>query len=181
MPHIYFKCLRLATIAALSISLIPQVGNAATTSLSNSRMVNEPLCHALMKGRFFNLGKLCGVQEILPMIDLKVDRDRDGVSDELLIAFQTQQKAFDNARTRGEFEAAERAFTQPLPYSSQVRQMQAQHNNLQNLAWKEDNFMRSMDLMERANKLQAAIENDPSYKSIQSALEKVTKKLRRTN
>jgi hypothetical protein len=171
----------LATIAALFVSLVPQITIAATTSPPPSTMVNEPICHALMKGRFFNLNKLCGVQDILPMIDVKVDRDRDGVSDELLIAFQTQQKALAKARSTGEFEAADRAFAQRLPYSTEVRQMQAQQKNLRDLARREENFMKTMELMERANALQTQIEDDPSYKSVQAALKKVTQKLRRGN
>jgi hypothetical protein len=168
------KFLRLATIATL---LVGPLSSHAIAKGNTDAMVNEPLCHVLIKGRFVNLDQLCGVQEVLPTIDLKIDHDRDGISDQLLTALQTQQKAFANARSTREVEAAEQAFQQRLPYSSQVRQMQAQQRNLRDLGRREQDFMKTMEIMERSNQLQTQIENDPNYKTVQAAMDKAHQKM----
>jgi Skp family chaperone for outer membrane proteins len=170
------KHLRLAAIATLMVISGPLSSNALAKG-NTTAMVNEPMCHALIKGRFVNLDQLCGVQEVLPTIDLKIDRDRDGISDHLLTAIQTQQKAFANARSTREVEAAERTFQQRLPYSSQVRQLQAQQRNLRDLGRREQDFMKTMEIMEQANNLQTQIENDPNYKAIQAAIDKAHQKM----
>jgi hypothetical protein len=170
------KHFHLAEIAALLIISGP-LSSSALAKGNTTVMVNEPMCYALIKGRFVNFDKQCGVQEVLPTIDLKIDRDRDGVSDQLLAALQTRQKAITNARSSREVEAAENAFEQRLPYSRQVRQMQAQQRSLYDIAEREQDYMKSMEIMRRANQLQTQIENNPNYKTIQAALDRAHQKL----
>ncbi len=59
-------------------------------------------------------------------IDLRIDRDRDGIPDELLSALQDYRAQLRNNRGRENYETLERNFEQRLPYSDRVRQIKGQ-------------------------------------------------------
>jgi hypothetical protein len=140
---------------------------------------DDNVCHITLKGKSTSLNTLCGVKPPVKPIDLRIDRDRDGIPDELLIAMQDYRAQMRNNNGREDYEALERRFEQRLPYSDRVRQIKGQIQGLyqQYVGSKDSNYQNALIAMR--DQLQKEMDSDPSYKVVQSNIQKINRHLNR--
>jgi hypothetical protein len=142
---------------------------------------DDNVCHITLKGKSTSLNTLCGVKPPVKPIDLRIDRDRDGIPDQLLIAVRDYRAQIRNSHGRESYETLERNFEQQLPYSDRVRQIKEQIQGLyqQYVGSKDSNYQNALIVMR--DQLQKEMDSDPSYKVVQSNLQKINRHLSRNH
>jgi hypothetical protein len=141
---------------------------------------DDNVCHITLKGKSTSLNTLCGVKPPVKPIDLRIDRDRDGIPDELLIAMQDYRAQIRDNNRREDYETLERRFEQRLPYSDRVRQIKGQIQGLyqQYIGSKDSNYQNALIAMR--DQLQKEMNGDPTYKVIQSNIQKTNRHLNKS-
>jgi hypothetical protein len=151
-------------------------------SVTAPSFTDHPICYAQLPGNLSitNLNKLCGVDKKTgDLIDLSIDRDGDGVPDQLLVAMQSFNQRMSSAKTPQEYEAALYSLEDRLPYSDNVKRLQVQQRDLQKRLASSSGESQSMELYRQLDTVQQQIYKDPSYNKIQEAMSKVYGKLNR--
>jgi hypothetical protein len=140
---------------------------------------DDNVCHITLKGKSTSLNTLCGVKPPVKPIDLRIDRDRDGIPDELLSVMRDYRAQLRSNNGRESYETLERRFEERLPYSDRVRQIKAQIQGLyqQYVGSKDTNYQNALIVMR--NQLQSEMHGDPTYKVVQSNIQKVNRHLGR--
>jgi hypothetical protein len=139
-----------------------------------------PLCYIeLPRQSLINLDQLCGVQtpQQQPVIDLNKDADRDGVPDELLAIMRQFDQAMKTARSPQEYEAALQRLENRLPYSDNVKRLQAQQRSIQKQLATPKNDSQAQVLYRQLDNIMQQMYKDSSYIKIQEAMGKVYSKL----
>ncbi len=152
----------------------PNVVAPRTTSFAGEP---TPLCYIQIGNRSMqSLDKLCGVGKQSNVIDLTVDLDRDGVPDQLLAEMKGYQAKMRTAKTPAEYDAYTQQLEARMPYSDNVRQLQAQQRSLQQkMAANGGNY--DAKLMGRYGEIQEQMMKDSSYRQVQEAMGKVYGKM----
>jgi hypothetical protein len=169
-------------------SRIPQKQPPVVTNTTTSTMptiprpsfsnTDKPFCYAQMTGKgMLNLDKLCGVDRKSDVIDLSIDADGDGVSDQLLVVMRTFNKAMSNAKTQPEYEAALQGLESRMPYSDNVKRLQAQQRDLQKQLVNIKDETKGQALYRQLSTVQEQIYKDSSYTKVQEAMSKTYSKL----
>jgi hypothetical protein len=136
-----------------------------------------PLCYIQIGSQSMrSLDKLCGVGKKSNVIDLTIDLDRDGVPDQLLAEMKGYQAKMRSARTPAEYDAYTQQMEARMPYSDNVRQLQAQQRSLQQQMTKNGGNYDS-NLMTKYGQIQEQMMKDSSYTRVQEAMGKVYGKL----
>jgi hypothetical protein len=152
-------------------------------SLSASAQANQPICYARLakSDNVTNLNKLCGATQRNGgnVIDLSIDADRDGVSDQLLALTQRYNQEERAGKSYQEREAAVRRLTDRLPYSNSVRKLMTQLRPFRDqlLSGLDRNQDPSAELVRQYNLIEQRIFKDPNYIKIQAEQDKVSRKL----
>jgi hypothetical protein len=142
---------------------------------------DDNVCHITLKGKSSSLNTLCGVKPPVKPIDLRIDRDRDGIPDQLLSAVRDYRAQIRNNYGRESYETLERNFEEKLPYSDRVRQIKGQIQGLyQQYTGSSDSNYRNA-LVAMRDQLQKEMDSDPSYKVIQSNIQKINRHLNRSH
>jgi hypothetical protein len=169
------KQLTLTTIAALTLIL-----GQAPIARATASIANKPFCYMEKGGKQHSLDALCGIKPAGKPIDLTIDQNHDGIPDQLLSAVRENKRQLLKARSPKEYTAIEQDLENRLPYSDRVRQMLAQARDLEKQA---DNlgsgttYEQYHELRQLSRKIQGQVENDPNYKTVQTAMGKVLKRL----
>jgi hypothetical protein len=163
------------SILLLSLTAILLVPSASLAKVYDP--ADDNVCHITLKGKSTSLNTLCGVKPPVKPIDLRIDRDRDGIPDELLIAMQDYRAQIRDNNRREDYETLERRFEQQLPYSDRVRQIKGQIQGLyqQYVGSKDRNYQNALIAMR--DQLQKEMDGDPTYKVVQSNIRKVNRHL----
>jgi hypothetical protein len=152
-------------------------------SLSASAQANQPICYARLakSGNVTNLNKLCGATQRNSgnVIDLSIDADRDGVSDQLLALTQLYTQEERAGKSSQDREAAFRRLTDRLPYSNSVRKLMTQLRPFRDqlLSGLDRSQDPSAELVRQYNAIEQRIFKDPNYIKIQAEQDKVSRKL----
>jgi hypothetical protein len=140
---------------------------------------DQSFCYGSLGGKQLNLDRLCGVGvNQSNAIDLSVDANKDGVSDQLLVEMQKFRKVIASASGPEQYQAAFQKLEARMPYSNNVKRLQAQQRQLQkqlegaNGGYNEQSYRQLSALQEKMYK-------DPSYTKVQEAMSKVYQKLDR--
>jgi hypothetical protein len=178
---------RLCTILSLlAIATVPTVivatvmvpsATAATRSVKSiTGLRNKPICYVELSGKsMVSLDQLCGVgKDKSNTIDLSVDADKDGVPDQLLAEMRKFRKVIDGAKSSEEYQAAYQRLEDRMPYSSNVKRLQAQQRQLQKQL---ENGKFDENSYSKLSVLQEKIYKDPSYTKVQAAMSKVYRKI----
>jgi hypothetical protein len=136
-----------------------------------------PLCYIQIGSQSMqSLDKLCGVGKKSDVIDLTIDLDRDGVPDQLLAEMKGFQAKMRSAKTPAEYDAYTQQLEAKMPYSDNVRRLQAQQRSLQQqMAANGGNY--DAKLMGRYGEIQEQMMKDTSYRQVQEAMGKVYGKM----
>jgi hypothetical protein len=152
-------------------------------SLRASAQANQPICYARLakSGNVTNLNKLCGATQRNSgnVIDLSIDADRDGVSDQLLALTQLYTQEERAGKSYQDREAAFRRLTDRLPYSNSVRKLMTQLRPFRDqlLSGLDRSQDPSAELVRQYNLIEQRIFKDPNYIKIQAEQDKVSRKL----
>jgi hypothetical protein len=184
------------SIGAMILAIAP-TAQAAPKMAQRVATQDQPLCFVQLPGKTKKLDKLCGLDsKINNMIDIDIDRNRDGISDQLLAA--TQQHLDIRGAAQKQFEAqlqrdpnfdmeagieALNALTDKLgrefnarkPYSSRVKQLFAAENRIVvQLSQLQPSQTQEYKALE-AKKIQIyqTYSRDPNYIKIEQAQTKV--------
>ncbi len=138
---------------------------------------DRAFCFGNLGGKQLNLDRLCGVGvNKSNTIDLSIDANKDGVSDQLLVEMQKFRKVIASASGPEQYQAAFQKLEERMPYSQNVKQLQAQQRQLQKQlegsGYNEQSYRQLSALQEKMFK-------DPSYTKVQAAMSKVYQKLDR--
>jgi hypothetical protein len=140
--------------------------------------VDKPFCYAQMSGKgMLNLDKLCGVDRKSDVIDLSIDADGDGVSDQLLVVMRKFNKAMSDAKTQPQYEAALLALESRMPYSDNVKRLQSQQRDIQKQLAGNQDEAKGQALYRQLSTVQEQIYKDSSYTKVQEAMSKTYSKL----
>lgn len=166
------------SILLLSLTAILLVPSPSLAKVHDP--ADDNVCHITLKGKSTSLNTLCGVKPPVKPIDLKIDRDRDGIPDQLLSAVQNYRAQLRNNNGRESYENLERNFEQQLPYSDRVRQIKGQIQGLyqQYVGSKDSNYQSALIMMR--DQLQREMDGDPTYKVVQSNIQKVNRHINRS-
>jgi hypothetical protein len=167
------------SLLALTIAMVPiATVQPATAATRSTRMRDKPICYVELSGKsMMNLDQLCGVgKDKSNTIDLSVDADNDGIPDQLLAEMQKFRKVIDGAKSSEEYQSAYQRLEDRLPYSSNVKRLQAQQRQLQKQL---ENGKFDENSYSKLSALQEKIYKDPSYTKIQEAMSKVYRKINR--
>jgi hypothetical protein len=174
------KSLTLITIVTLTVIL----GKSTTVTAASSATAraNKPFCYMEKGGKQHSLDTLCGIKPAGKPIDLTIDRNNDGISDQLLSAVLDNKRQLLKARSSKEYTAIEQDLQNRLPYSNRVRQMLAQARDFEKqadtaISASGNTYEQYAQLMNLSRKIQKQVENDPNYKTVQTAMGKVLKRL----
>ncbi|MBD2326829.1 hypothetical protein [Alkalinema sp. FACHB-956] len=137
--------------------------------------VDRPFCYIEIPGQGIrSLDRECKVETgSLKLIDLSIDRNQDGVSDELLAEMRKFDQDMRNVKSPEDFERTMQRFESRLPYSSQVRQLQAQQRQLQQYLGTVRSETQMQLVYRQLESIQQRIYQDPSYTRVQQAMNKV--------
>jgi hypothetical protein len=193
---------QILAIAAMILAIAPTV-QAAPKTPQRLAMQDQPLCFVQLPGKTTNLDKLCGLgSKGGNTIDINIDANKDGISDQLLEAtIQTQafieaeNKRFQaNARkdfdplTDPVYKASQAAMKNAnlqlqarLPYSDKVKQaLAALQRGTDEIQSKYDNrTLNAKELREyeilnvKSAKISQTIEKDPTLIKVNEAQGKV--------
>jgi hypothetical protein len=172
-----FLSLKTMGVVMIPAAIALTTGNAqAARYRPNHSLEPTPLCYVQFSSQAMrSLDKLCGVGKKSNLIDLTVDADRDGVPDELLAEMRTFQKKMQAAKTSAEYELISKQLEDRMPYSDNVRNIQAQQRQLQ--AKMASGNGSNPNFMTQFGTLQEQLMKDPSYGRVQEAMGKVYSKL----
>jgi hypothetical protein len=187
-------------ILAMILAIAP-TAQAAPKKAQRLAMQDQPLCFVQLPGKTTNLDKLCGLgSKGNNTINLDIDTNRDGVSDQLLEA-TLQNQNFVEAETkrylakRGSDEQANQVLDKAyqaattnaylqlqarLPYSNKAKQALAAQqrvvdeiNNYQNRIQNAKAQKQSELLYAKLREVSKPLDNEPSLLKIQAAQQKV--------
>jgi hypothetical protein len=163
---------------------IAPLANAAAKPLAKPPARNliaaqdRSICYGSLGGKTLNLDRLCGVGvNKSNTIDLSIDANQDGVSDQLLAEMQKFRKVIATATRSEEYQAAYQRLEDRMPYSNNVKQLQAQQRQLQKQL--ESSNGNNEQGYRQLSALQEKIYKDPSYTKVQEAMGKVYRQLDR--
>jgi hypothetical protein len=140
---------------------------------------DRSFCYGSLGGKKLNLDRLCGVGvDKSNTIDISIDANKDGVSDQLLVEMQKFRKVIANASAPEQYQAAFQKLEERMPYSSNVKQLQAQQRQLQK-QMEANNGEYNEQRYRQLSSIQEKIYKDPSYTKVQNAMSKVYQKLDR--
>lgn len=144
-----------------------------------AQAVDQPICFVQLPGQSMrNLSGLCGVNDRPTAgIDLSIDADGDGISDQLLAEMQKFRSVMSQAKSAEEYSAALRNFESRLPYSNNVKRLQTQQQNLRDQLRQSPGGSQNSDLYRQLDQIQQQIFKDPSYTKVQQEMSKVYRKL----
>jgi hypothetical protein len=171
-------------LSALSIltmvTAIAPMANAAAKLPARPLIAaaDRSICYGSLGGKTLNLDRLCGVGvNKSNTIDLSIDANKDGVSDQLLAEMQKFRKIIATATRSEEYQAAYQRLEDRMPYSNNVKQLQAQQRQLQKQL--ESTNGNNEQGYRQLSALQEKIYKDPSYTKVQEAMSKVYHKIDR--
>jgi hypothetical protein len=192
-------------IAAMILAIAPTV-QAAPKMAQRVAMQDQPLCFVQLPGQTKNLDKLCGLggkrktADRNSVINLDIDVNRDGISDqliegeqELLEANEAAQKQFQidikrNPKSGDEIVIALNNFNAKLfsdfnarmPYSKQAKQLMAEENRLYNQLSKLPSDGQEAKLLQaKLNPISQKIRQDPSVLKVEEARRKSSEEIQR--
>ncbi len=139
-------------VLAMVLAIAP-TAQAAPKMAQRLAMQDQPLCFVQLPGKTTNLDKLCGLgnkgktTDRNGVINLDIDVNRDGISDQLLGAAQENLDAQDAAQKQYQVDSQRnpnlvtdvindlsaklgREFNARMPYSNQVKQLFAEEQRL---------------------------------------------------
>jgi hypothetical protein len=161
------------------MAIAPQAQAAKVPARPLIAAADRSFCYGSLGGKKLNLDRLCGVGvNKTNTIDLSIDANNDGVSDQLLVEMQKFRKVIASASAPEQYQAAFQKLEDRMPYSNNVKQLQAQQRQLQkqmeaaNGEYNEQRYRQLSALQEKMFK-------DPSYTKVQEAMSKVYQKLDR--
>jgi hypothetical protein len=174
---------------SLSIAaIVLTIGQPAFAATTKARLIaarpvqrDNPICYAELSGQpsRLNLERLCGVGIKSNTIDLSVDTNGDGIPDQLLAEMKKFRATIAKANSSEVYETAFRQLESRLPYSNQVKQLQAQQRQLQKQLENSKGGAASEQTYRQLSALQEKIYKDPSYTKVQEAMSKVYRKIDR--
>jgi hypothetical protein len=196
------RSFQVLSIAAMILAIAP-TAQAAPKMTQRLAMKDQPLCFVQLPGKTQNLDKLCGLgSKGGNTIDIDIDVNKDGISDQLLEA-TLQTQAFIDAETKRwqanarpdidpltdpAYKAYQAAATNAnlqlqarLPYSNKVKQVLAalQRINEDTQSKYDNRTLNAKELRERETldakylKISGSIQQDPSYLKVTAAHGKV--------
>jgi hypothetical protein len=140
---------------------------------------DRSICYGSLGGKTLNLDRLCGVGvNKSNTIDLSIDADKDGVSDQLLVEMRKFRKVIATATGPEQYQAAFQQLEARMPYSDNVKQLQAQQRQLQKQL-ESSNGGNNEQSYRQLSALQEKMYQDPSYTKVQEAMSKVYRKIDR--
>jgi hypothetical protein len=162
------------------VMAIAPLANAAKPPVRNLIAAQDrSFCYGSVGGKQLNLDRLCGVGvNQSNTIDLSIDANKDGVSDQLLVEMQKFRKVIANANAPEQYQAAFQKLEARMPYSNNVKQLQAQQQRLQK-QMESANGEYNEQRYRQLSSIQEKIYKDPSYTKVQAAMSKVYQKLDR--
>jgi hypothetical protein len=189
-------------IVAMILAIAP-TAQAAPKTAQRFAMQDQPLCFVQLPGKTQNLDKLCGLggkdkaADQNSVINLDIDMNGDGISDQLLEAdqqrFDAQDatiKQFQAQAQRNEpnpidinatIEKLNSQYTARLPYSSQVKQLFAEEKRivaqLNNLPQSDRKSRAALEAKQMQIYQKAS--QDPSFIKVENAQRKVYKEIER--
>ncbi len=167
------------SILTMAVAIAP-VANAAAKLPARPliAMSDRSICYGSLGGKTLNLDRLCGVGvNKSNTIDLSIDANKDGVSDQLLAEMQKFRKVIATATRSEDYQAAYQRLEDRMPYSNNVKQLQAQQRQLQKRL--ESGNGNNEQGYRQLGALQEKMYKDPSYRKVQEAMSKVYRKLDR--
>ncbi|MGI0494645.1 hypothetical protein ACN4EG_22905 [Alkalinema pantanalense CENA528] len=173
------RLLALLSFAVMAVTVseaaLAQSGRTVRKPPRPSTSVDRPFCYIEIPGQGIrSLDRECKVDtESVKPIDLSVDRNRDGVPDELLAEMRKFDQTLRAVKSPEEFEAAMQKLESRLPYSSQVRQLQVQQRQLQQYLGTIRSETQMQLIYRQLESIQQRIYQDPSYTRVQQAMNKV--------
>lgn len=170
-----FSSRLLGTLSILTMVVAAQSAATARTIVAR----NTPICYVQLRGQAMkNLNEMCGVGRKSTIVDLAVDANRDGVPDQLLALLRTHRESLQTARSSADYRTAQQALNARLPYSSQVRQLQAQQYRIQEQIQSAPRSQHPQ-LYRQLSDINRRMYRDPSYTQVQKALNETYRELYR--
>jgi hypothetical protein len=168
-------------LSLLIVALWEQSTIAAIPIIRPAGKVDEPLCYVQLTGQGrLNLDQICGMRgrQLTSMIDLGIDANGDGVSDQLLVELQRLRAATADTRiSPQQYMATQQQFESRLPYSNQVKQLQAQQRDLQQQLQRSPRREQQQEILQQLRSIQQKIYQDPTYRTVQQEMSKGYSKL----
>jgi hypothetical protein len=198
-----------SSILGMVLTIAP-MAQAVPRSTGQMAMQSAPICFIERSGRTLtNLDRLCGLRNIGTKVDpngpldLNIDVNRDGISDQFLEAAQQNLDAQEQSekeyqakvrrnlpdqeasRLSKEYDARSqkigRELTDRLPYSNRVRQLFAEAERISEQINKlpESDKKNREALGRKSNQIYQKYSQDPSYITVEQAQRKVYKEIER--
>jgi hypothetical protein len=182
------------SIVAMILAIAPTV-QAAPKMAQRVAMQDQPLCFVQLPGKTKNLDKLCGLgnkgkgADQNGVVNLDIDVNRDGISDQLLEVaqqfFESQEAASQRSQTERGFDAnplyakLSDDFNARMPYSNQVKQLFAEEKRiLEQFGKSKKSDQKSLDaLAAKQAQIYQKVSRDPSYIKVEAAQKKVYKEI----
>jgi hypothetical protein len=184
------------SIGAMILAIAPTV-QAAPKMAQRVAMQDQPLCFVQLPGKTKNLDKLCGLgnkskgTDQNGVVNLDIDVNRDGISDQLLDVaqqfFESQEAASQRSQTEPGFDAnplyakLSDDFNARMPYSNQVKQLFAEERRiLEQFGKSAKSDQKSLDaIAAKQAQIYQKVSRDPSYIKVEAAQRKVYKEIER--
>ncbi|MBE9029903.1 hypothetical protein IQ266_09205 [filamentous cyanobacterium LEGE 11480] len=171
-----------STLSMLTILMaIAPSSLAANRSPRRIAAVDQPICYVQLAGQsMLNLNGLCGVgtpKSSGGVIDLSLDADGDGVPDQLLAEMKKFRAEMSQAKSSADYRAALQKLESRLPYSDNVKQLQAEQRALQKQLQNRTGGGQNREIYRKLSSIQSKIYKDPSYTKVQKQMSKVYRKL----
>jgi hypothetical protein len=184
------------SIVAMILTIAP-TAQSAPKMAQRLAMQDQPLCFVQLPANTKNLNKLCGlgskgkVADQNSVINLDIDVNRDGISDQLLEVAQQNLDAQEAAAKKSQAEPGFDAnpvytklgneFNARMPYSNQVKQLFAEERRiLEQFGKLAKPDQKSLDtLVAKQAQISQKVSRDPSYIKVEQAQRKVYKEIER--
>jgi hypothetical protein len=185
------------SIVAMILTIAP-TAQAAPRSIQRLAMQDQSLCFIQLPGKATTtLDKFCGlgskgkVADQNGVINLDIDVNRDGISDQLLEVaqqfFESQEAASQRSQTEPGFDAnplyakLSDDFNARMPYSNQVKQLFTEERRiLEQFGKSAKSDQKSLDaLAAKQAQIYQKVSRDPSYIKVEAAQRKVYKEIER--
>jgi hypothetical protein len=157
----------------------------ATTIRPIAGSMHPPACYVQLSGQSLqNLDQLCGVHRQFDdrrnrdLIDLRIDANGDGVSDQLVAQVRQLGSAMAKARSPQALNALQQQFEQRLPYTNQFRQLQAKQQTLQQQWQNTKGESQRQAIADQINIVRQQLSQDPSYQAVRRATSQLYRKTR---
>jgi hypothetical protein len=182
----YFSKAPIPTLSALIMIVLSPSAIATTTNTAiirpNAGQPYIPTCYVQFPGQSAqNLDRLCGIttqrnrQKNLGTIDLSIDANGDGVPDQLLAHMQRLRAAMTQAKNAQERATLRRQFESQLPYSDQVRQLQAQRRTLQEQRRQATNPSQQQEISRQIRTNRQQMRQDPTYQTVRQQMRRINR------